>query len=221
MTVNLMIDFETLGLSENAVLLSLGAVVFDPATGTLGDQFHSHIDPRLQHGREIDPSTVLWWLKQDDAARSKITDALKFTDMIESGEVDALEGEAVEEVFENAAHPIHHVARAFVNWVEHMEGPVEVWSNGAVDHAWLESMMKYSGLKNPIKFWNQRDYRTLKALYPDVTAEFSGVKHNALDDAIHQAKHAMAILNVHGQYSAKQIAADLKADDQYDIELEE
>ena len=220
MTTHISLDFETLGLGENAALLSIGAVAFDPASGELGSEFYSAIDPRTQPNRDIDPSTVLWWLKQDDAARSKITDALKFTDMIESGEVDALEGEAVEEVFENAAHPIHHVARAFINWVEHFNDEVEVWTNGSVDHAWLESMMKYSGLKNPIKFWNQRDYRTLKALYPDVTAEFSGVKHNALDDAIHQAKHAMAILRAHGQYSAKQIAADIKAADQYDIEPE-
>lgn len=220
MTVNISLDFETLGLGENAVLLSLGAVVFDPATGELGGQFYGNIDPRLQPGRDIDPSTVLWWLKQDDAARAKLTDAIKYTDQIESGEVDAMEPEQVEAVFEQAAHPINHVARAFVNWIEHMNDEVVVWSNGAVDHAWLESMMKYSGLKNPIKFWNQRDYRTLKNLYPDVTAEFSGVKHNALDDAIHQAKHAMAILRAHGQYSAEQIAADLKSEDQYDIELE-
>ena len=220
MTISVMLDFETLGLGENAVLLSLGAVVFDPKTNKLGGQFYGNIDPRLQQGRDIDPSTVLWWLKQDDAARAKLTDAIKYADQIESGEVDAMEPEQVEAVFENAAHPIHHVARAFVNWIESINDEVEVWTNGAVDHAWLESMMKYSGLKNPIKFWNQRDYRTLKALYPDVTAEFTGTKHNALDDAIHQAKHAMAILRVHGQYSAKQIAADIKAADQYDIELE-
>ncbi len=218
MTVSVMIDFETLGLSENAVLLSLGAVVFDPATGTLGDQFHSHIDPRLQPGREISADTVLWWLAQDDAARGKLTQAIKYMDQIESGEVDNMEPEQVEATFEGAAHPIHHVARAFVNWVEHMDDTVEVWTNGAVDHAWLESMMKYSGLKNPIKFWNQRDYRTLKNLYPDVTAEFSGVKHNALDDAIHQAKHAMAILRAHGVGPASNT---INVDDQYDIELEE
>ena len=219
MTVKLMLDFETLGLGENAVLLSLGAVAFDPTTGELGSQFYSAIDPRNQPGRDIDPGTVLWWLAQDDAARTKITGAIKFTDMIESGEVDALEGEAVEEVFENAAHPIHHVARAFVNWVEHFNDVVEVWTNGVVDHAWLESMMKYSGLKNPIKFWNQRDYRTLKALYPDVAAEFTGTKHNALDDAIHQGKHAMAILRAHGVCPARNtVVVDI--DDQYNIELE-
>lgn len=216
MTVNIMLDFETLGLSENAVLLSVGAVVFDPATGELGGQFYGNIDPRLQPGREISADTVLWWLAQDDAARVKLTDAIKYTDQIESGEVDAMEPEQVEVVFEGAAHPIHHVARAFINWIESIEDEVVVWSNGAVDHAWLESMMKYSGLKNPIKFWNQRDYRTLKNLYPDVTAEFSGVKHNALDDAIHQAKHAMAILRAHGAGLVAQVSAD-----QYDIELEE
>lgn len=219
MTVSIMIDFETLGLGENAVLLSLGAVVFDPATGELGGQFYGNIDPRLQPGRDIDPNTVLWWLSQDDAAREKITSAITYTNQIDSGEVDSMEPEQVEHVFEQAAHPINHVARAFVNWIEHMNDEVVVWSNGAVDHAWLESMMKYSGIKNPVKFWNQRDYRTLKCLFPDVECAALGQMHNALDDALRQAKHAMAILRVHGQCAGA--AANFLAADQYDIELEE
>ena len=48
---DLMIDFETLGLKENAVLLSVGACAFDPATGEIGETFYCAIDPRTQHGR--------------------------------------------------------------------------------------------------------------------------------------------------------------------------
>ena len=36
MPKNVMIDFETLGLGENAVLLSLGACVFDTETSEVG-----------------------------------------------------------------------------------------------------------------------------------------------------------------------------------------
>jgi exodeoxyribonuclease VIII len=190
---DLMIDFETLGLKENAVLLSLGACMFDPATGEIGETFYAAIDPRTQHHREIDASTVLWWLDQDDAARRKLTDAVKNTDLLEPNELEPGSPE-YEAASDNAALPINHVAMAFIAYVEQFGDDVRCWSNGAVDHAWLNSMMTYCGLKNPIKFWNQRDYRTIKGMYPDIKMESYGVAHNALDDAIKQTKHLCAIL---------------------------
>mgnify|MGYP003611684532 FL=1 len=54
-------------------------------------------------------------------------------------------------------------------------------------------MFEYSGLKNPVPFWLQRDFRTLKALNPTIKHTFSGVAHNALDDAINQAAHMSAM----------------------------
>ena len=186
MTVSLMVDFETLSLKENAVLLSLGACVFDPATGEIGQTFYAAIDPRTQPGRDISASTVVWWLNQGQAARDKILDAVAAADALAGGAED-------ETLYETAALPINHVAMAFNAWVESLGGAVECWSNGAVDHAWLNSMFEYSGFKNPIPFWKQRDYRTLKGLYPDVKAEDYGVAHNALDDAIKQSKHLCTI----------------------------
>lgn len=195
MPIEIMIDFESLSLKENAVLLSLGACVFDPATGKIGAQFYAAIDPRTQPGRDISASTVLWWLEQDTAARAKITDAVKATDILEAGFGDEDSQEAQDEAHENAAHSIQSVARAFIVFLETLGDPdVVCWSNGAVDHVWLNSMVEYSGYKNPIKFWLQRDYRTLKGLFPNVKAEVYGVAHNALDDAIKQAKHACLLL---------------------------
>lgn len=194
MTTRVMIDLESLSLKENAVLLSLGACVFDPATGEIGAQFYAAIDPRTQHGRDIDAGTVLWWMAQDQAARDKITQSVESADLLDSIDDTTPEDEA-ETIFATAAHPIQNVTRAFLLFIEELGGDVECWSNGAVDHAWLESMFQYCGFKNPIKFWMQRDYRTLKALHPDVKADDYGVAHNALDDAIKQAKHAMVLLN--------------------------
>jgi exodeoxyribonuclease VIII len=205
---DLMIDFETLGLKENAVLLSLGACMFDPATGEVGETFYAAIDPRTQHHREIDASTVLWWLDQDEAARRKLTDAVKNTDLLPSLVFDTPEAAAhYDEVFNNAALPINHVAMAFIAYVEQFGDDVRCWSNGAVDHAWLNSMMTYCGLKNPIKVWNQRDYRTIKGMYPDIKLESYGVAHNALDDAIKQTKHLCAIFTA--EAAAKKHAAEL------------
>lgn len=190
MTTHLMIDFETLSLKENSVLLSLGACVFDPATGETGETFYTAIDPRTQPGRDISASTVLWWLEQDQAARDKLTGAVKAADLLVDADPDSQEWA---DLAEQAAIPIHHAAMAFNAWVGQFEG-VECWTNGGVDHTWLNSMFEYSGFKNPIPFWKQRDYRTLKALYPDVKAETWGQAHNALDDAIKQAKHACLLL---------------------------
>lgn len=194
MTIRLMLDFETLSLKENAVLLSLGACVFDPATGEIGAQFYAAIDPRTQPGRDINPDTVLWWMKQDQAARDKITGAVKAADLLHTIDDETPDAEA-EEIYKNAAHPIATVARSFLLFVDTLGDDVECWTNGGVDHTWMNSMFEYCGFKNPIPFWKQRDYRTLKALYPDIKAEDFGVAHNALDDAIKQAKHACALLN--------------------------
>ena len=193
----LMIDFESLSLKENAVLLSLGACVFDPATGEIGAQFYAAIDPRTQPGRDIDPGTVMWWMQQDQAARDKITQAVKSADLLDSIDEATPEHEA-ENIFKTAAHPIQNVARAFLIFVEELDENVECWSKGGKDHAWLESMFQYSGFKNPIDHQMQRDYRTLLELYPDVKAEDYGVAHNALDDAIKQAKHACLLLKAVG-----------------------
>lgn len=201
---DLMIDVETLGLKENAVLLSIGACAFDPATGEIGETFYCAIDPRTQHGREIDASTVLWWMDQDEAARRKITDAVKNADLLPTLELDTPE---YDEAFNNAALPINHVAMAFSAYVEQFGDNVRCWSNGAVDHAWLNSMMTYSGFTNPIKFWNQRDYRTIKGMYPEIKAEDFGQAHNALDDAIKQTKHLCAILAA--EAATKKNAAEL------------
>ena len=195
MNKQLMVDFESWGLGSNAVLLSLGAVHFCPVTGEIHSQFFAHIDPRLQPGRDIDPSTVLWWLKQEDAARAVITTSIEAADVIDAGFDEDSSDEEISAAHQAAAFPINQVAQAFIAWTESLGGDLEVWTNGAVDHAWLESMMTYSGYKNPIKFWLQRDYRTMKALYPQVPLERTGTLHNALDDAITQAKHLAAIFS--------------------------
>src|SRR3990167_3580212 len=194
MTIRIMLDFETLSLKENAVLLAIGACTFDPATGEIGAEFYAAIDPRTQHGRDISASTVLWWMEQDVRARAKITDAIKAADQVEAGLPDDMDEAARAEVEASAAFSIQNVARGLLVWIGTLGDDIEVWSNGAKDHSWFDSMFEYSGYKNPLQYGNQRDYRTLKALFPELKREEYGVAHNALDDAIGQAKHACAIM---------------------------
>lgn len=61
-----MIDLETLGLSNDAAIMSVGAVCFDHAGNTI-DQFYEEVGAasNLALGRTIDPSTLQWWLEND------------------------------------------------------------------------------------------------------------------------------------------------------------
>lgn len=60
--VNVMIDLETLGLGPDAMVLSIGAVVFDMEKG-LGDTFYLEISPETSPGK-MDVGTVKFWMEQ-------------------------------------------------------------------------------------------------------------------------------------------------------------
>jgi len=206
--MHIMIDFETLSLKPNAVLLALGAVAFDADTGVLLEQFYVNIDPRIQPGRDISASTALWWMKQSDEARQRLTTATDLADLKDSEKFDELSEEEQDRVFMEAAMPINHAAQAFITWYDYVKdqnAKVEgVWSCGGIDHTWMESMMDYSGFKNPIPYYVQRDYRTMRELYPQVIAPpFEGAQHDAAADAMYQTAHLLDILQHIGQARSK------------------
>ncbi len=72
--VHIMVDLETMGKKHNAPIVAIGAVVFDPATGSIGESFYKVVclESSVNWGAVIDPSTVIWWLKQSSEARSAI-----------------------------------------------------------------------------------------------------------------------------------------------------
>lgn len=64
MTKHIMIDIETLSTAKNAVVLSIGAVHFDPKTGVIIDEFYKELRLSDQANRKVDIGTVQWWMKQ-------------------------------------------------------------------------------------------------------------------------------------------------------------
>ena len=167
---NLMIDLETLGTSPGCVVLSIGAVFFDEVG--LGAKFHRHISVQdsVQHGLTIDGDTALWWLGQTDDARQGVL----------SGQKEAV--------------PLLEACKEFADFINMYGSNPKVWGNGAsFDNPILAELYKRRGVPTPWKFWNDRCYRTKAAEYPDVRMEREGVHHNALNDAVSQAKHLQAI----------------------------
>ena len=70
------------------------------------------------------------------------------------------------------------------------ESPLPVWGNGATfDNVILRNAYQKTGLDCPWPFWQDRCYRTLKNLAPDIDRPELGTLHQALNDATVQAQH--------------------------------
>lgn len=165
---NVMLDLETMGTRPGSVIVSVGAIEFDPQSARLGRTFYQtcSIASAVDVGLAMDPQTVTWWLQQNDDAR---------------GELIKAKGD------------LKSVLIAFKQWLGNAD--VRLWGNGSdFDNALLAEAYRIIGEPIPWKFWNNRCYRTMKSLFPNVKLEREGTHHNALDDAIYQAKHLQLIM---------------------------
>ena len=175
---HLMIDLETMGTNTNAPIVVIGAVFFDPQTGEIGPVFYIVINltDAMNTGAVPDGGTIEWWLKQSSEARAAIlTDQVKLKDALSQ-------------------------FRKFINEYSD-EKFVQVWGNGATfDNAILRTSYERLDIPCPWRYHNDRDVRTIVELGKTIDFDartvipFEGVRHNALDDARHQAKYVTATI---------------------------
>lgn len=161
---HVMIDIETMGKTPECAIVSIGAVVFDPRYGLVtNNTFYVELDYESQ-GRRICEDTKSWWIKQSPEAK----EALFGLDDLDT----ALEDLA--------------------NW---LPADCKPWGNGATfDISFLEDAYRQVDQEVPWKFWNIRDCRTILDMYESKRGGFGKSSnrkgaHNALQDAIHQAKY--------------------------------
>jgi hypothetical protein len=170
--MNVMIDLETLGTRPGSIILSVGAVEF----GLMGThrEFYVEINQisSMLRGMTEDESTRLWWSEQGDVAG----ELLKRTEGYGGISVDV-------------------ALREFAAWLP--KDPL-IWGNGAAfDNTLLAEAYLRCGQKMPWSYRDDRCYRTLRKLTEAAAIadlEFVGTLHHALDDARHQATHAVKIL---------------------------
>jgi hypothetical protein len=175
------IDLETLGTQPGSVILSIGAVLFDPALPPdrcMGEQFYCVINRQscVNAGLTVDPDTLTWWEKQSAGARQVLLDA---------------ENPEVSDTLEDAL-------KMFAAFLP--EG-VKVWSNGAnFDQPLLDVAYNRMGIALPWKYYNSRCYRTVVNLHPDEKRlrPINVLAHNALEDAKWQTKHLVNIAQLLG-----------------------
>jgi hypothetical protein len=170
-----MLDLETLDTVPGGVILSIGACVFDEYGVNENDTFYSVVSQRScnEVGLSVNQSTLEWWTNQTETARKVLH----------------------ESVGEHAV-PLAYALGHLNGWLEKHDFP-PVWTNGpGFDEAFLAVAARRVGVPPPITFRKSRCFRTIKALHgDDVVAPMNveGVAHNALDDAIWQARFAVSI----------------------------
>lgn len=183
---HMMIDIETTSTKSNAMILSIGAVMFD-VTGVQNDWFYSG----AQHmyyptsAFDMDDGTMAWWDNQDRAVR--------------------------EEAFGFDSHPLAMLID-FRDWLKERD-PDFIWCKGAsFDFPILDHALSFYDLEK-LPYKKLRCARTVFELFGVNAKDFiGGGAHNAMNDAIGQA-HAMwlALNTFHdecGHYGEKMFDQD-------------
>jgi hypothetical protein len=163
---DLMIDLETLDVTDSAVVVSLGAQFFDIASGGYPEPaaISSAFDfqKQIDLGRTVSASTIKWWMTQGNAARS--------------------------ETFNATQYPFQDIALLVTDMMNEYN-TTRVWGNGAgFDLNILRSLYRTHGLEFPFRYSADMDLRTLRMLAgnPKYPTKQSFVAHAALDDARYQ-----------------------------------
>ena len=168
--VHIMLDTETLGLDGNAIILSIGAVVFD-VDKDLGDEFYTDINPESFPG-SVDISTIKWWMEQ-----------------CHSGVPVPMAGILA----------LPAAMGLFNDWLLKVcDGDAKrlvVWANGTdFDIPKLVNAYKLCGAKVPWGYSAVRDARTIYKVYSSYGLKPPELnKHNALADARWQAEYLVSI----------------------------
>ena len=158
--MDVMFDLETLDTKPSAVILSLGAVKFDPRGIEIDSanlMLKFDIDSQSTLGRTISDSTIEWWSKQDPAIQE-----VAFSEHDRTQLNDAID--------------------QFHKFVWNSE---RVWSQGSFDVNIMEDLYRMVDKTPPWNYWQVRDSRTL---FDFIDGNMDRSKHHdAMEDAKEQA----------------------------------
>jgi hypothetical protein len=165
MAIHATIDLETLDITPNATVLTLGGVKFNPHNTQEPHSkiyFKISVDDQDRLGRTASDSTIEWWSKQDPEIMAEAFD-------------------------QNNAITVEKLCEEIARWAV---GVDLFWGQGyGFDFTMLEDMFRSVQRPIPWQFWQIRDSRTLFGLCKlDPRKSMQTNLHNAADDAYYQAK---------------------------------
>lgn len=170
--LDVMLDLETMGNGPDAAIVAIGAVGMDLVNGSLGQEFYEtiNLESSVAAGGKMDAATVLWWMQQSEEARVELA----------GGDV---------------AGGVLFRFWSFLSENSDSE-TLRVWGNGAdFDNVIMAATFSRHDFTTPWQYRNNRCFRTVRKLFPDVPFDRSGTKHRAIDDARNQALHLIKIFS--------------------------
>lgn len=180
MPIHTMVDLETMGNGNDAAIVQIGAVKFDPfAPGQILDAFSLKVSlvSAVESGGVMDPLTVLWWLSQDPRAIREV-----FPESIPINPQNSPIPQA----------PLLH-SRALVGFAGFYQGSQKLWSHATFDSVILASAYRRTKIQLPWTFRDALDLRTIIWRAPEAAADaykergdLDGPRHEALADAKRQ-----------------------------------
>jgi exodeoxyribonuclease VIII len=175
--INIALDLETLSTQENAAIIQIGCCIpeFDRQflMPDISPEFEVTIryEDCLSSEFHKDPETMKWWEKQNPKTRNNVFSG-------QDTYVDAMEQ-----------------LKFWLESVKILGAQIAIWGNGSdFDNRLLSYTADSLGYHNLWDFRNNRDLRTLKALFPlKIEAAAGEIKHTALGDARYEARLIHAI----------------------------
>lgn len=159
----IMLDIETLSTRPDAIVLTLGAVKFDPFSDEIdienGLYMKLDVDAQSAVNRHVQEDTLKWWSQQDTVV---FEDAMSEGDRLSIDEFTARLNKFV-------------------------VGAKDLWSQGSFDFVILENLYHQFGKPVPWQFWQLRDSRTLFGVCGDPREKGRKDAHNSLMDSYYQA----------------------------------
>ena len=170
-----MLDLETLSTRPETVILTIGAVKFDPFGDTVdvdnGLYYRVNVDEQLALGRHIQEETIQWWGNQDAEVRE-------------------------EALGEHNRVSLEDMTRGLNRFLVGVEN---IWCQGpAFDIVILENLYRQLVKPTPWQFWQIRDSRTLFQVHGDPRDKNRQAAHNALMDCYYQATAVQEIYRTVG-----------------------
>lgn len=165
MSMHVMLDLETWGTRPGSALRSIGAVCFTIYPWKIEPTFYRNIDKEscLIAGLTVDAETVSWWQRQSPEAVATL---------------------------ESDPRPLAEVEKSFHDWFRSAGGKY-VWCHGAnFDEPLWAAACRAIGRSVPWKYSDVRCTRTLFAMadFDMRSIPREGVAHDALADAMHEAR---------------------------------
>lgn len=154
-----MVDIETLATTDDAVILEMGAVMFDRERKVLGPVFSMTLDYLSQGDRRTDLDTVMWWTAPERIGRFR----------------EMQEGHERKPALWHGLLELEQFLRV------HLAGKGEVWAKGDFDLRILGHAFREHEMEVPWKYHQARELRTV--LKWTGVMPCGPVPHHAAEDA--------------------------------------